>query len=87
MKTNKIINEILYRTLCRNYVVRTHLEKESTVTALTLMLKEASKNAASVINGTYKGEIGQKMQTLDKIGNSKIGNGFIHRTYYRLNDG
>jgi len=67
MKTNKIISEIPYQTICRNYVVRIYLEKENIAIVLTLMLKEASKNVASVINGIYKAEIGQKMQTLDKI--------------------
>ena len=67
MKTNKIISEIPYQTICRNYVVKTYLEKGNIATALTLMLQEASKNVVGVINGTYRAEIGPKMQILDKI--------------------
>ena len=87
MKTNKIISEIPYQAICRNYVVRIYPEKENIAIVLTLMLKEVSKNVVGVINGTYRAEIGPKMQTLDKIDALRSYREFIQRRGFGNNEG
>jgi len=48
--------------------------KENIVFALKLTVKQASKNAANVINGMLKVMIGQVLKTLDKSLGIFVGN-------------